>query len=179
MFFSVKELEVKKIVFDETFPPGEIQFTDASLKQVKPLHAEGTAELLAHTDGEVRIKGRVTTEIVAECDRCLGEAQIPIDAPIDLFYRPAKELNTVEEEEIELDEGEAEIAFYDGKGIELEQVIAEQILLLLPMQLVCKEACKGICAVCGGNRNQTECKCEAIPASDRWNALRDLAGAHE
>ena len=177
MFFSIRDLEVKKIVFDETFLPGEIQFTGAALKQVKPLLAEGVAELLAHTDGEVRIRGRVTTEIVAECDRCLGEAQIPIDAPIDLFYRPAKELEAGEEEEIELDEGEAEIAFYDGKGIELEQVISEQILLLLPMQLVCKEACKGICAVCGGNRNQTDCECETVPANDCWGALKDLASA--
>ena len=174
MFFSIQELEVKKIHFDQTFGPGEITFYDAALKQVKPLHAEGVAELLAHTDGEVRIKGRVTTEIAAECDRCLGAAQIPIDAPIDLFYRPAKELMTGEEEEVEIDEGEAEIAFYEGKGIELEQVIAEQILLLLPMQLVCKEDCKGICPVCGDNRNHTECNCPA-PADARWNALKDLA----
>ncbi len=174
MFFSIKELEVKKIRFDETFAPGEIQFPDHALKQVKPLLAEGTAELLPHTDGEVRIRGRVTTEIVAECDRCLGEAQIPIDAPIDLYYRPAKELEAGEEE-VEIDEGEAEIAFYDGKGIELEQVIAEQILLLLPMQIVCKEACKGICTGCGENRNQIECNCQTAPASDRWSALKDLA----
>lgn len=175
MFFSIKELEVKKIAFDQTFAPGEIVFTDPALKQAKPLHAEGVAELLAHTEGEVRIRGRMTTEIVAECDRCLGEAQIPVDAAIDLFYRPASELNSGEEEEVEIDEGEAEIAFYDGKGIELEQIIAEQILLLLPMQLVCKEDCKGICPACGANRNQAECDCHAGPASDRWHALKDLA----
>ncbi len=88
---------------------------------------------------------------------------------------PLSELNTGDEEEIEIDEGEAEIAFYEGKGIELEQIIAEQILLLLPMQMVCKEACKGICPACGENRNQTECKCQSAPASDRWSALKDLA----
>jgi uncharacterized protein len=175
MFFSIKELEVRKIRFEETFQPGEIHFPDQGLKQVKPLLAEGTAELLPHTGGEVRIKGRMTTEVAGECDRCLGEVQIPIDAPIDLFYRPASELSSDVEEEVEIDEGEAEIAFYDGKGIELEQVIAEQVLLLLPMQIVCKESCKGICPVCGGDRNQTECKCRTVPADDRWSALKDLA----
>lgn len=173
MFFSIKELEVRKIRFDETFQPGEISFPDDALKQAKPLQAEGTVELLPHTGGEVRIRGRVSTEIVAGCDRCLGEVQIPIDAPIDLFYRPASDLT--EEEEIEIDEGEAEIAFYEGKGIELEQVIAEQILLLLPMHVVCEEACRGICPVCGSNRNQTECKCEMAHGDDRWNALKDIA----
>jgi uncharacterized protein len=175
MFFSIKELEVRKILFDETFRPGEISFSDSALKQAKPLHAEGTAELLPHTGGEVRITGRVTTEITAECDRCLGEVQIPIDAPIDLFYRSASELNVEGEEEVELDAGEAEIAFYEGKGIELEQVISEQILLSLPMHVVCRESCRGICPVCGNDRNQTECKCETAPPSDRWKALKDLA----
>jgi uncharacterized protein len=175
MFFSIKELEVRKIRFEQTFQPGEIRFPDTGLKQVKPLLAEGIAELLPHTEGEVRIKGRMTTEIVAECDRCLGEVQIPIDAAIDLFYRPATELSDGAEDEIEIDEGEAEIAFYEGKGIELEQVIAEQILLLLPMQVVCKEACKGICPVCGGDRNQTECKCQPALPDDRWSALKNLA----
>ena len=172
MFFSIKELEVRKIRFDESFKPGEITFFNADLKQVKPLQAEGTAELLPHTGGEVRIKGRVVTEIVAACDRCLGEVQIPIDAPIDLYFRPASDLTS--EDEVEIDEGEAEIAFYEGKGIQLEQVIAEQILLLLPMQFVCRETCKGICAVCGNNRNQTDCKCEVALSDDRWSKLKDL-----
>jgi uncharacterized protein len=43
------------------------------------------------------------------------------------------------------------------------------------MQVVCDEACKGICSVCGGNRNQIECKCQIAPADDRWSALKDLA----
>jgi uncharacterized protein len=176
MFFSVKELELKKIRFDQSFGPGEITFPDPALKQVKAVHAEGEVELLPHTDGEIRIKGRVATEIAAECDRCLGSVQIPIDAPIDLFYRPAAELNASDvEEEIELDEGEAEIAFYAGGGIELEQVISEQILLLLPMQLVCQESCKGMCPICGGNRRETGCNCKNATTDDRWSALRDVA----
>ncbi len=176
MFFSIKDLEVKKIAFDQIFAPGEITFTDPALKQARPLHAEGVAELLPHTDGEVRIKGRITTEIVGECDRCLGEASIPVDAAIDLFYRPASELNKVDEEEIEIDEGEAEIAFYEGKGIELEQVIAEQILLLLPMQLVCANDCKGICPSCGASRNLAACNCQTnAPVADHWSALKNLA----
>jgi uncharacterized protein len=43
------------------------------------------------------------------------------------------------------------------------------------MQIVCKESCKGICPVCGGDRNQTDCNCHTVPADDRWSALKDLA----
>src|SRR6266849_8559344 len=75
MFLSVKEMEVRKVRFDETFQPGEIDFSGAEVRQSGPLHAEGVAELFANTDGEIRIKGRLSVKIESECDRCLGYAQ--------------------------------------------------------------------------------------------------------
>ena len=64
------------------------------------------------------------------------------------------------EEEVEIDEGEAELGFYQGGGMELEDILREQILLAMPMQRVCREDCKGICPTCGGNRNETPCDCK-------------------
>jgi len=42
------------------------------------------------------------------------------------------------------------------------------------MQRVCSEACKGICPVCGKNRNEVACDCTVEGADDRWGALRKL-----
>jgi hypothetical protein len=28
--------------------------------------------------------------------------------------------------------------------------------------------------VCGGNRNETDCHCEAHPGDDRWNSLKNI-----
>ena len=67
MFLSVKEMEVRKVRFDETFPPGEIDFSSDQVNQAGPLHAEGVAELLANTDGEIRIKGRLTGKEHCKC----------------------------------------------------------------------------------------------------------------
>jgi len=172
MLLSIKEMEVKKVRFDETFPPGEIDFSGFEVTQTAPLHAVGVAELLADTGGEVRIKGRMTTTIEAVCDRCLATAKFPIDAPFDLFYRPDEVMSG--EDEVAIDEGEAEIAFYNEPGLELKDILCEQILLLLPMQKVCREACAGICPVCGKNRNETSCRCTEVPGDDRWSALRNL-----
>jgi len=173
MFLSVKEMEVRKVRFDETFPPGEIDFSSDQVKQAGPLHAEGVAELLANTDGEIRIKGRLTVRMEAECDRCLGRALFPLDAVFDLFYRPSDALAAVEE--VAIDEGEAEMGFYGGLGMELEDVLREQILLSLPMQRVCSADCKGICPVCGGNRNETPCDCRLEPADSRWSSLGNIS----
>ncbi|MCC6419815.1 MAG: DUF177 domain-containing protein [Gemmataceae bacterium] len=172
MFLSIKEMELRKVRFDETLPPGGIDFSGEALVQVSPLHAVGTAEMLKNTEGEVRIVGRYSVEMESECDRCLGRARFPLDAPFDLFYRPASVI--ARDEEVAIDEGEAEIGFYEGGGIELEDILREQVLLALPMQRVCGEACRGICPVCGGDRNETECDCRPAGADDRWGALRGL-----
>lgn len=172
MFLTLKEMEVRRVRFDETFAPVEIDFSDSEVQQAGPLHAEGVAELLANTDGEVRIQGRFTVEMESECARCLGRARFPLDSAFDLFYRPVSFI--AHEEEVAIDEGEAEIGFYEGAGLELEDVLREQVLLLLPMQLVCREDCKGICPICGKNRNEVSCQCRTQAADDRWRALRNI-----
>jgi uncharacterized protein len=169
LFVSVQELELRKLVFDVDFPAGEIDL--GGLRQVGPLHAEGQAELLSNTLGEIRIHGRIHVEIEADCDRCLELIRRPIDSDFDLFYRPTPDSIP---HELAIDEGEAEIGFYNGGGIELAEVMREYVLLALPMQQVCDEACKGICPLCGLNRNTGHCQCETKLVDERWTALRDL-----
>src|SRR5919197_406061 len=97
MFLSVREMEVRKVRFDATFQPGQIEFVDAAVEQATPLHAVGSAELLANTDGEVRVTGRFSVRMEAECARCLGRARCPLDAGFDLFYRPMRTIAREEE----------------------------------------------------------------------------------
>jgi uncharacterized protein len=172
MFLSVKEMALRKVRFDETLQPGQIDFTGEDLEQRSPLHATGSAELLPGTAGELRIQGSYTVELAAQCDRCLGSARFPLDSGFDLFYRPTSFI--AREEEVEIDEEDAEIGFYEDNGIELEDILREQVLLALPMQRVCSDDCKGICPVCGKNRNETTCDCRTETTDDRWGALRNL-----
>ncbi len=175
MFFSVKELELRKVGFNVTFPPGEIEYFDPGLRQVSPLQAEGSAELLGNTLGEIRVRGHLTVTMEAECDRCLEAALYPVESDFDLFYRPAAPAHTHHPaEEVEIDAGELELAFYEGGGLELKEVLREHILLSMPMQKVCSESCRGICPQCGQNRNVKACDCEEKRADDRWAALKNL-----
>ena len=172
MFLSVREMELRKIRFDESFEPAQIEFASENLAQVSPLHAVGSAELLKNTGGQVRIQGRYTVEVTSVCDRCLATARFPLDAGFDLFYKPGSAIPRAEE--VEIDEGEAQIGFYENGGMELEDVLREQVLLALPMQRVCSEDCKGICPVCGKNRNEAECDCRIESHDHRLEALRKL-----
>ena len=146
------------------FPPGEIRY-DEGLRQATPLAVEGSAELLANTLGEIRIRGHVNVRMRSDCDRCLEPAEFPVDANFDLFYRPAARAEY---------EGESEVAFYEGGGVGLKDVLREYILLSMPMQRICREDCQGICPFCGRNRNLVNCGCEATLVDDRWAALKKL-----
>ena len=172
MLLSIKEMEVRKVKFAETWEPNGFVFSDPSITQKGPLTAEGVAELLPDTGGEVHIKGQIVADVETECDRCLGRASFHVDTPIDLYYRPLD--SEASENETALDEGEAEMGFYEMPGLQLEDIIREQVDLALPMQKICSEACKGICPVCGVNRNETNCDCHPKSGDDRWMALKDF-----
>ena len=66
------------------------------------------------------------------------------------------------------------MGFYEGDGLELNDVLREFVLLALPMQRLCKEDCVGICPVCGQNRNKQACQCQTAATDDRWSALKEV-----
>jgi len=107
-----------------------------------------------------------------ECDRCLEVAQFPLKLSFDLFYEPVEEGPA--DAEVALEAEDSTIDFYQGEGLVLEDVLREQVLLALPMRRICREDCKGICPVCGQNRNRGDCGCKPVILDDRWAALREL-----
>jgi uncharacterized protein len=62
--------------------------------------------------------------------------------------------------EIELKAQDMEVDYFNGEEIDIDQIVWEEILLNIPIQFLCGEQCKGICEVCGKNRNYEECSCE-------------------
>ena len=146
--------------------------------------------------GEIRVTGQVKVRLQAECDRCLEPAgvsggfqfravlssgsgrvlELRVNNAARRGRRPEAAIaaRAVRVEEKSLDAGEAEMGFYEGDGLELNDVLREFVLLALPMQKLCDENCKGICPVCGQNRNQNECRCQTAAGDDRWAALKEI-----
>ncbi len=168
MFLGVRELELRKIRFEMDFRPGDIDLSDSKLNLCGPLQAQGTAELVGSIQ-EIRVCGRLRGQAEFECDRCLETARLPLEGEMDLFYRPAKLLDGNGEMEVNRDE--IGVGFYEGPGLELAEVVREQVMLWLPMQRLCREDCRGICPVCGENRNLAGCVCPAGPRDARWAGL--------
>jgi uncharacterized protein len=177
MFIRVKDLEVRKIHFDEEFQPGEVDL-GPDLRQVEPLRTKGHAELIREHHGgqetveDIRLVGKLDGVFEVNCARCLDPVRQKVSCSFDLLYRPGDA--TRNHDEVSISESETEIGFYSGEGMELEDSLREQVLLALPVKVVCRTDCKGFCPQCGKNLNQESCDCSLKSEDPRWNALRDL-----
>ena len=171
MFLSVQDLELRKIQFDTSFAPDQIDLVD-ELKQTGPLTVAGSAELVNSLD-EIRVQGRLQGTLAGQCDRCLEPIAVPVNCEFDLLYQP--DLAVESGDEIEIAKAESEVGFYQGDGLELADIVREQVLLSLPLQRLCSEACKGLCAVCGQNRNVKDCQCRSTHTDERWAALKSIS----
>jgi uncharacterized protein len=86
-------------------------------------------------------------------------------------YRPGTEAPG--EGEFPIENEELDVAFLRGEELDLADLAVEQVLLALPMRIVCDDDCAGLCPSCGANRNvEGACRCE--PETDpRWDALKN------
>jgi uncharacterized protein len=79
-----------------------------------------------------------------------------------------------QEEEFRLRLDDTEIGFFQGDGLFLADVLAEQVLLAIPMKVICRSDCRGLCPHCGANLNSDECRCESQTADQRLAPLARL-----
>jgi len=169
MFLDVKELAVRKIRIRKSYAPGSMDYHSGEFKQAGPLEVRASAELV---EGQIRITGSLQTKIELVCARCLEPVVEEVSRDFDLFYRPMKTI--AKEDEVHLREDDTEIAFFQGEGLFLADVLAEQVLLALPMKVICRGDCRGLCPHCGVNLNSEECRCESHAADPRLAPLARL-----
>lgn len=151
---TLQELELHRIVIKKAYAPDVLDYRGAEFQQVGPLKVDAVAELLG---SEIRVRGHLGTRLKACCDRCLAPVEIPLERDFDLLYRPIGSI--AHEEEIKVPKDESEVGFYSGDGVALPDVVTEQVILSVPMKIVCGPECLGLCPVCGANRNLEKCHC--------------------
>ena len=177
MLISLEDLERQPLDFREQFSPGQVEF-GPELKQLAPLDSSGRATLIEEHQGareviqDIRVVGEMSTRVEVACARCLDPVRRDVHRSFDLLYRPLG--SDSGREEISVTQAEAEIGYYTGEGVLLEDILREQLLLEVPIKVVCRDDCKGLCPLCGQNLNQGSCNCETHEQDPRWDALRGL-----
>jgi uncharacterized protein len=119
----------------------------------------------------VFLEGTIVTALGLPCCRCLETATLPVDVSFRYTLTPVPEGQTAE---IELTDEDLECGFYDEDTIDLDAFIGEQIILQIPIRVLCRDDCRGLCPRCGANFNLEVCTCPEKVVDERLAVLKKM-----
>jgi uncharacterized protein len=170
VFIEIEDLKPEPLHVHHVFPTGAIRFSHDDAE----LDGAVTADfVLRHKDRDLQVNGTVDAAIRFRCSRCTKEFSQPLAIRFDLSYLPQPKW-TNGKAEIELRYEEMEVAYYDGISLDVDLMILEQIELAIPMKLVCREDCRGLCYRCGAELNEGTCLCTNEKRDSRLSVLLDF-----
>lgn len=139
--------------------------------------------------GEIECRGRVTPMVEGfllqatlsyeqklTCVRCLTPVVDPVSTRLELLLQlGGSEASRQEppEEERQLQEEDLGLLVVEGPQFDTRPMIVEQVQLGIPMKVLCKDDCAGLCVSCGADLNEGPCGCGQT-TDPRWGALAGL-----
>jgi len=99
--------------------------------------------------GVVTISAVADFDFEAVCDRCTTDVKKHFSVPVE--HCLVSELNNEDDDDYIL---------VENMELDIERLTLEDIYLYLPVKILCKDDCKGICPQCGANLNETSCECK-------------------
>lgn len=116
----------------------------------------------AYYDGEiVSVTGRIVGVMAAVCSRCLKVYDYSIDVGFDEKFS-------------KYEQDEEDVYPVKNNEIDLKDMVIDQIILSMPLKMLCNEKCKGLCPKCGCNLNDESCSCDRNIVDPRFAVLKDL-----
>src|SRR5262245_9825934 len=138
-----------------------------------PLWRLEDAHLFLQKDGaDIVVVGKLRARVPQTCSRCLEPYHVTVVPDVDSRFVPAPR-GRGEDHELLADDLETDV--YSGDSLDLASLVETETTLALPMKPLCREDCRGLCPVCGTNRNATACSCSTRVRDPRWAALEALA----
>ncbi len=178
---------------DELSPPKALdielheQFLSRVLEEAgSEFRAAGAGRLvgqLSSVDGGALLRADMTAKVRADCNRCLTPVTQDLAFPVMVRYVPRPKLEERVERPQDRPGAEKAGSFdprdldeepLDKQRVDLQPAIREQLLLALPMGVVCREDCKGLCPSCGKSLNEGACGCKPDAGDPRWSRLKEL-----
>lgn len=113
------------------------------------------------------VKGSAQLTLEMPCGRCLEPVRVPfslvIDEEIDMKLTDQERMEALNEQ------------FYvKGYNLDVDQLVGNELMLNLPMKVLCAEDCKGICNRCGTNLNRGTCDCDTRSLDPRMSVIQDI-----
>ncbi|MGL5260156.1 MAG: YceD family protein [Lachnospiraceae bacterium] len=155
----------KKKEFKENVPMSSFIFLDEEYKiyQKEPL-VFTIANVAKQT---VQVFGKCSISTKIPCSRCLEEQMIDIEVTFDHTISSPEKIQ-YDEEQVEGQD------FMEGFDLLTDKILIEELQLCWPSKILCNDSCKGICFICGQNKNEIECNCDDFIPDPRWMGLKDI-----
>lgn len=113
----------------------------------------------------------IEAEIETPCARCLESARTQISSTLRWIF------STTREDEEQGDEWEYdEMVILDSweEHIELGDYVWETFVTALPVSVLCRADCRGLCPNCGTNLNKGSCNCHEEQGDPRFSILKNF-----
>jgi uncharacterized protein len=145
------DFSFEKILLDLSDPERGLEF-------IGPVRFTGR---IRHTgrQAELQLHGHLSVRMQADCTRCLAPIDRVVETDVDVIFAADMERFAGADEEEELEPADYPLTL---PILSLDEVARDAVLLAVPMRLLCKEDCKGVCPTCGVNRNEADCTCETV-----------------
>ncbi len=169
MIIDLGSVGAEAKVIERTFEVDEIDLSDEDVELTGPVEfVAGISKQATKT----KLTGTIGTSISRDCIRCLEPVASDLAFEFETSFVDAENEDSSTDAEVSIED--LDISLVEDGKIDLADVVREQILLALPIQVFCKDDCKGLCPKCGANLNLIDCKCSDDEIDPRWAALKGL-----
>lgn len=136
-----------------------IEFCGEKLTIVSPVRVEGSA---INYEGKINVNLRINAQVERTCSRCLERFNEKVE--VDSNYVFVKEAKDDKED----------YYIYKNDRVDITDLVLGDIAAKLAMKPLCSENCKGLCPICGKNKNIIDCKCKSEEIDPRMQVLSKL-----
>lgn len=123
---------------------------------------------ITNTAGYMRLNLHISVDYTTHCARCLCDVDGRFTHDLEKTCAPKDLLGDLTEYQL------YDYAIIEDGFLDLDEQIAEELLMEFPGRVLCSEDCKGLCQRCGINLNESSCECGKGEIDPRLEPLRQL-----
>jgi uncharacterized protein len=146
-------------------PPDAVLWEDTGIRLSESIRVDLRATTAQ--SGEIVVRGEMVCSLENECRRCLDPVTVTLREEVTLIFAPQDTMGGT-------GDGGVHGLPPGGHEVDLAEPIREEVILAAPTYVVCRPNCRGLCARCGADLNETTCECTVEEPDSRWDVLRAL-----
>ena len=116
---------------------------------------------IAINDNIFTISGKLILKLELDCHRCSKAFNHEMSVDINERYLRSEKVSE-------------DFYIFSGNEINLLPMLHDNIITNIPMKMLCSLDCKGLCEVCGSNKNENQCNCKVEQHDPRLEKLLKL-----